>query len=264
MRKIGFLLVIVAIGCLTVMGRKNVIANSDSSTIVADGPYVEKTFKFGAFETIKSTGVVDIDYVEAGGRCEGTLTVPSNLADYVKIEVVGGVLNVGMKQGRNLNLKGKKIKLAVAAPAISEVSISGTGDFDSKYMSGKNISFKISGTGDIEVDKLECKNLSVSVSGTGDVECDGLSASDVNVGISGTGDVELVGKCSKATLSVSGTGDIKAYKLNADAVEASATGTGDIKCKALRSISARCSGTGSITYAGNPSQVNVTKGVSKK
>ena len=55
------------------------------------------------------------------------------------------------------------------------------------------------------------------------------------------------------------SGDLSADNLKAVKVDAAVYGSGDLSCRASRSITARTYGSGSINYAGNPSQV-VTEG----
>ena len=51
-------------------------------------------------------------------------------------------------------------------------------------------------------------------------------------------------------------GDIEAYDLKADNVDATVSGAADIQVTANKSIKARVSGSGDISYKGNPVKVN--------
>ncbi len=74
--------------------------------------------------------------------------------------------------------------------------------------------------------------------------------------MSGSGDMNLSGKTIDFEATISGSGDIKAYDLIADNVEATVSGSADIKVTANKMLKARVSGSGDISYRGNPEKVD--------
>lgn len=243
-----------------------------------------RELKLGTFSSIENNSVVKIVYTQKSGGVKATLTGDPELLDRMEVYVKGSKLVVTHTGSSSLKLNGRKIVLTLSAPALSEVVINGTGDFTSSSMDVANLNLKVNGTGDIEiktvkstdlslivngtgdieVDRLTCNSLTAKVNGTGDVESDNVSAKSVKAVVNGTGEIELKGMAGSASYSMTGTGDIKAFDMKATDVDASNTGTGSIRCNAQRSITAKCTFNGEIIYMGNPTKVNVSKGVRHK
>ena len=74
--------------------------------------------------------------------------------------------------------------------------------------------------------------------------------------MSGSGDITLSGTTKDFDATISGSGDIEAYNLEADNVSATVSGSADIQVTAKKSIKARVSGSGDISYRGNPEKVD--------
>lgn len=68
--------------------------------------------------------------------------------------------------------------------------------------------------------------------------------------------MNLSGSTRNLEVSISGSGDIKAYDLEADYVEATISGSADIEITANESLKARVSGSGDISYRGNPKKID--------
>ena len=74
--------------------------------------------------------------------------------------------------------------------------------------------------------------------------------------ISGSGDITLNGKTTDFEVRVSGSGDVNAYDLSALNVTANVSGSADIEVTATEMIQARVSGSGDISYRGNPKKID--------
>ncbi|WP_310557524.1 head GIN domain-containing protein [Flavobacterium sp.] len=184
------------------------------------------------YDEIKLQGYYDVDLI-AGKEGEITVQAEENLMPYIKIEVEGNVLKIYQEKGKNLQpSKGNKILITVPFDKISAVSLSGSGDVNTKNL--------------IKTDKF-----TATLSGSGDLNLD-IEANDVEAKLSGSGDVRLKGKSDKLTVSISGSGDITASNLIVNDVEAGISGSGDIKVNCSGNLNARVSGSGDIFYSGEP------------
>jgi N-acetylmuramic acid 6-phosphate (MurNAc-6-P) etherase len=102
----------------------------------------------------------------------------------------------------------------------------------------------------------------LSVTGSGDIELNHITAENIKARVTGSGDIDLSGATQSADYAVSGSGDIDAVRLEAGNVVAGVSGSGDISCYAVSALKAHRSGSGSISYKGNPQQVDAPhKGV---
>mgnify|MGYP003451658651 FL=1 len=123
----------------------------------------------------------------------------------------------------------------------------------------KDFKLSISGSGDIEGKQIYCANLDLSINSSGDIELDHIVANHVESKITGSGDITLEGKAKTANYGISGSGDIEANKLMVNTVHAKISGSGDITCFATQSLSGGVSGSGTVSYRGNPKNIEFSR-----
>lgn len=189
------------------------------------------------YDAIAVSGWFDVDLVD-GNEGNITLEGESNLLEYIVTEVKGGKLVIKTKKGFNLKPSNwnKGIRISVPIESIDAIALSGSGDIVSKTtIKGNSLKTAMSGSGDITL-KVDTQSLSASMSGSGDIDLSG-----------NTQDFEA---------TISGSGDIKAFDLEADNVNATVSGSADIKVTANKTLKARVSGSGDITYRGNPTKLD--------
>lgn len=191
----------------------------------------------GDYNAITVSGWFDVNLV-SGNEGELTLKGEENLLEYIKTEVKDGKLVIKTAKGVNLKPSNWNSGIYVTVPveSIDMVSLSGSGD--------------IVGETKIKTDRFK-----TSLSGSGDVTLD-IEASTIDASMSGSGDINLSGTARDFDVSISGSGDIKAYDLKAENVTAQVSGSADIKVTATEMIKARVSGSGDISYKGNPKKID--------
>ncbi len=192
----------------------------------------------GDYDEISVGGWFDVEIVD--GK-EGSLSLSGeeNLLEYIITEVKDGKLVVKVEKGINLQpsswFKGG-ITVTIPVEEIRALSMSGSGDLEGKtVLRGKDMSARLSGSGDMDI-SIEAENLEVVVSGSG----------DMNLG----------GGAEYLKVQISGSGDIHAYDLQANHVEALVSGSANIQVTARESLKARVSGSGDISYKGNPEKID--------
>lgn len=189
------------------------------------------------YDAIAVSGWFDVDLVD-GKEGQLTLEGESNLLEYIVTEVKNGKLLI--KTENNINLKpsdwNSGIRITVPVERVSSISLSGSGDIVSKTT--------------IKTEKLE-----TAMSGSGDITLD-IETNSVSASMSGSGDITFSGNTTDFAATISGSGDIKAFDLEADNVEATVSGSADIKVTANKMLQARVSGSGDITYRGNPEKLD--------
>ncbi len=223
------LITLLSISCTAQWGKK-VKGNGNMTTI-------ERSV--GDYDAVALSGWFDVNLV-AGNEGELTLKGEENLLEYIKTEVKDGKLTIKVKKGINLKpsswKKGMGIYVTVPVEDINAVTLSGSGDIVGKTT-------------------LKANNFKTSISGSGDITLD-VDANEVKATMSGSGDINLSGKTGDLEVRVSGSGDIKAYDLEADYVSAEVSGSADVKVTVNQTLKARVSGSGDISYRGNPKKID--------
>ena len=95
----------------------------------------------------------------------------------------------------------------------------------------------------------------ISTSGSARVTVSGISAKKFVAKISGSGHFNLGGISGKADLEISGSGNIDAQHLIAASADVDISGAGNVKLHATRHPDVKISGSGSVQYAGSPTDV---------
>jgi len=119
-------------------------------------------------------------------------------------------------------------RIDITVPALEEVQLSGSGDIEIYDLKGDMFEYTVSGSGDLQVSG-EVDEVEIKVSGSGDVDARELKAADVYVRVSGSGDVRVFASESFDG-KVSGSGDITFYG-DPEHVSRHVSGSGDIRKK---------------------------------
>ncbi|NHF61241.1 DUF2807 domain-containing protein [Flavobacteriaceae bacterium TP-CH-4] len=205
--------------------------------IKGNGNSVSIERSVGDYEGVSVSGWFDVDLVD-GNEGELTLEGEENLLEYIITEVRNGKLVIKVEKGYNLKPSNwnEGIRVTVPVESINSVALSGSGDIvGKKTLKATSFRTSMSGSGDITLD----------------IESDNMTAS-----MSGSGDINLSGTTGTFEATISGSGDIKAYDLEADVVDATVSGSADIKVTAKEMLKARVSGSGDISYRGNPKKLD--------
>lgn len=200
--------------------------------IKGNGNITTKTVSTGDYDTVKVVGSMDV-HLEAGNEGNITIETDSNILESVVIEEQNGTLKIKMKKGVSYKSK-HGVHVTVPFESLSEVSLTGSGDVDSK-------------------DALKGSNLKVNVTGSGDVVLP-VAMSNVEATITGSGDVGLSGETQNLEVKVTGSGDFSGSKLTSQNTEVSVSGSGDARVVAKDNLVARVYGSGDIEYSGNPNK----------
>lgn len=204
--------------------------------VQGNGKVVTQTRSTGDYDGIKIAGSFDVDLVS--GK-EGKITIKGeeNLLAVIKVEVEDNSLKIYVKKGTQIRASSGKIQVTVPFEKISELSLSGSGDIQSK-------------------DVIKNDNLAVKLSGSGNFNLP-VDTNSLELHVSGSGNIHLKGTADKLTTKLSGSGDIDASSLKSKVVEANISGSGNSKVTCAESITARVAGSGNIKYIGNPEKRDV-------
>lgn len=204
---------------------------------------------------------------------EGT---PEDLAK-IKTEVHDNTLEVGQKNDQGWDWKSMgRVNVYVTVPEINALTVSGsgsievenkikTGDFEVRVsgsgslqcdMDAGNLDATVSGSGSAKLGGT-CKAFRADVGGSGDIKGDDLSISgDADLHVAGSGGIRAAGTASTVHAEISGSGRIMTGDLQAEKCYVRITGSGDVQINVTKELQADITGSGSVSYRGNPSIVN--------
>jgi hypothetical protein len=128
-----------------------------------------------------------------------------------------------------------RISYALTVPPLVAVELSGSGGAD-----GVGVL-----TGDAQI----------TVTGSGDATLTGLDLAGVTVDMTGSGDVTLAGSASSQQVTVTGSGTYQADELTSERADVRLSGSGDAAVDVTGTLTATVTGSGSVTYTGNPTDI---------
>ncbi|MFZ6014008.1 MAG: head GIN domain-containing protein [Bacteroidota bacterium] len=245
-----------------------------SSTLFAQN---RETRKVGDFTRISFRFPGKL-YLKQGSPQKVELEGDKETLEEVETEVEGNKLIIG-KEGKWFDWNwdnDDRIVAYVTVPNIEGVSVSGSGDvIGQTKITGSNFNFNVSGSGSLTLDVDATGDIEADVSGSGDIDLKGKCASfdsdvsgsgKVNLtlavndratfGVSGSGKIQASGSSSSVKANISGSGKVLASNMETNKCEVRISGSGDVEINVKSELDANISGSGSVTYKGNPSKVN--------
>ncbi|HEX2532879.1 MAG TPA: head GIN domain-containing protein [Chitinophagaceae bacterium] len=184
------------------------------------------------FEGVEVAGHFDV-YVTQGAAYSVRLEGDENLLEFIEVRKDGSTLEVGPREGYNLNPQAG-LKVHVTAPALHYFSIAGSGNLKGET--------KITHPNGIEV----------NLAGSGNANLD-LDAPEVNVEVAGSGNVNLRGTTRRFSTEIAGSGEIHAFDLMSEEADIDIAGSGNVEVFASKVLNVSTAGSGDVQYKGNAS-----------
>lgn len=196
----------------------------------------------------------------------------------IDTDVDGGKLVIGKEGSWNWNWGNDddEVNVYITVKDIEALSVSGSGDLigETKITSG-DLDLNVSGSGSLKIETDASGDLEADVSGSGDIDLKGRCKSfssdvsgsgkvmmSINIsekadfGVSGSGKIMASGSAQKVKVSISGSGKVLASDLVTNSCEVRISGSGDVEINVKSELDANISGSGTVSYKGNPSKVN--------
>ncbi len=203
------------------------------STAFIYGQSTEKETRNLSGFTKVSFGVPGNLYIRFGSEYKIVLEGDKDFLAEIETEVSSGRLVIKKDSWNNFN--NKKVVVNITMPSLEGLGVSGSGQAE-------------------VLDALKTAELDLGVSGSGKLYLNELTAESIDCGISGSGDIIIKGNGStkSADISISGSGNYTGESLKFDLADISISGSGSCICHVTGSLEAHVSGSGNISYLGNP------------
>jgi hypothetical protein len=191
-----------------------------------------RSYGLTSFDRIRVTGPFDV-HVHVGGSPSARATGPQEAIDRLSVEQQGNQLVIKPLAngwgGWPTGFHGKLV-VDVAAPAVSNVVVAGSGD--------------------VTIDRAKGDQLDVVLSGSGSLEIAAVEVTSLSATLTGSGDLSLAGRSRQARATVTGSGDLKGAGLVVDDATVSLVGSGDLAIGARHTAKGHLAGSGDVTVAG--------------
>lgn len=198
-----------------------------------NGPIVQEERALAPFTQINSEISGDVILVQNDIQ-KITVQAQENIIDDIRTEVVGGQLNIYLKNRPRLTT-GKGFKVYITVPKVNRLVLNGSGDIEAQneITLAENMELVLKGSGNFDLPKLVCEDLYAELIGSGKINIDG-------------------GIVDEMHLKLKGSGNFNAAQLATNKAWINLTGSGNATVRVTENLYATISGSGNIYYYGNP------------
>jgi Putative auto-transporter adhesin, head GIN domain len=182
----------------------------------------------GTFTALAIIGADDVNF-KIGDTYSISATGSAKALENLRFIVTNGELKVG-RYKQNWNGGDDTAVITITAPALSALSVAGSGKVNAERISGAKVSISTAGSGTIDVADVETPNLETS--------------------IAGSGRISLAGKVDAASYDIAGSGSIDTAKMASTTAKVSIAGSGDAKLTASGKVNADIAGSGTVNVSG--------------
>jgi len=198
------------------------------SGVEGNGNVVEEMRDLEGFTGLHISSGIDV-YLSQDSHYSIKVVADDNLLEFIKTEIKGGILEVGIEKPGIRRAKSKKVY--VSLPELDRLKISSAGDC-------------------IGETPFNCKDLDIGISSAGDLLLE-VFADRIKLDISSSGDAKLSGEVNDFDASLSSAGNLEAYDLIAGRVKVSVSSAGNAKVYATEELNMSTSSAGNIYYRGD-------------
>lgn len=201
------------------------------------------------------------------------------IQEELEVRIDGDKLVIGKESSwgwNSWNDGDNKVTVYITVPNIEGISVSGSGDLvGENKITTSRLNLSVSGSGSLVIDadvsgdveaslsgsgrleyKGKCRAYDSSVSGSGKMDLNLAISEKAEFGVSGSGKVRASGSAQEVKATISGSGQVLAGNLVVDRCDVRISGSGDVEINVNKELDANISGSGTVTYKGNPSHVN--------
>ena len=158
-----------------------------------------------------------------------------NILKALDFQVQGNRLIIDVK--KDSLIRPSKLTIYTCSHNISKVLVNGSGVLRLKgEVNSNDLNLKITGSGKLIADSLLCNVLSVNVTGSGKAQ--------------------LTGASNESTYKITGSGDINAFGFFVQDLNCIITGSGNIEALVSNKLEVSITGSGDITYRGEPQSID--------
>ncbi len=187
MKRTGYFIIIAQVLLLTFSCEDENIHNKIK--VIGTGPEVTKSLDLASFDKIENTGVADFEIV-IGGEQSVAIKAQQNIIDVMNWDVNNGCLIVGVDKFVSIE-KDADIVFEITLPKITEITLTGVGNFNLSGADQDILNISLTGVGNINAYGMKVKNCNINLTGVGD--CKVLVTDNLDVTITGVGYVYYKG-----------------------------------------------------------------------
>lgn len=203
------------------------------SCLEGEGEITERSFELGSTEEIELNVSANVNYwLDPNSKStKVVIRVEDNLHELIEVNQNKGELEIGTDGC----VSSSEMSIDIISPALSELSVNGSGDFISKT-------------------PIKTEEMELTVSGSGNIVLE-VDAEDLDLTINGSGNMNLKGEAVEMDVNINGSGDIEASDLKTVETDIQINGSGDCNVYVKEKLEVEINGSGNVNYKWNPKKL---------
>lgn len=221
---------------------------SVAGVVVGSSGRTTKEYEYSGFTNVQVDQQFSVN-VRQGKTFAVSVAVNDNLLQYLRVEVQGDTLHLGLDPSKKYTLA--DLTADVTMPEVDSVTVDGASDANvDGFVTSGSLAFDAAGASRLSLSSLKAKDASVEMSGGSKMGGDLLLTGDIDVTVSGASQAVLTGGGRNLRLVVSGASAValKAFKVQDADVTLSGASQADVY--AVGTIDLEASGASRFVYYG--------------
>ena len=224
-------------------------APGSGGDVSGSGVPASKQYDYDGFSSLRVDNAFSAT-VTRGDAFGVRVTVDDNLVKYLRAELDGGTLRIGLDPLMSYHDATLKAEVTMPGPEGLEVTGGSTAAV-AGFASDKGLELQLSGAGKVSLSGVRAGDVAVNVSGgaglTGELEAQALTGE-----VSGAGKVGLEGSASRAQLEASGAGELDLRTFTVQDAELQLSGGARGAVRVTGTLNVEASGGAQLDYFGSP------------
>ncbi|MBP6431000.1 MAG: DUF2807 domain-containing protein [Ferruginibacter sp.] len=216
---------------LLIFAISSIALYSCGPAINGSGKIVTEKRNTGNFKGVSTASSIDVE-VKIGDTYEVAVEADDNVLQYVKTEVVDGILKV--RYNDNISLRNADVTVHVTAPTLEKLTASSSGSIV--------VDGVLANSQKIEIDASSSANIDANV-----------DAPQIDADANSSAEIKLSGRTQTFRAEVSSSADIEAYDLLSENTIAQANSSGTANVHASVKLDGKANSSGLVRYRGGAS-----------
>lgn len=193
--------------------------------IRGQGSVISEIRNISGFTEISTEGSTNI-HIMQGSSFKVELRGYSNLLPYYETKLVNNTLQLGYR--KDVNVKNDNTELYITMPAITGLSLAGSGNISTSgvFAGVPDFHARVTGSGNIEFSSGTATNFYSTIDGSGNIRALNLQADKAETNTTGSGDTEITAN-TQLKVRISGSGNV--YYRGSPVISTNITGSGTVK-----------------------------------
>jgi hypothetical protein len=219
-----------------------------AGVVVGSSAQTTKTYALSGFTKIQVDHKFSVN-VQRGSEPAVSVTVNENLVQYLKVEVKGDTLYLGLDPGKTYSLTG--LTADVTLPELDAVTVGGASDaYVDGFTTQGPLALKVTGASKLSLAGMKAKDASFELSGGSGLGGDLTLTGDLDGAASGASEAVLTGAGRDVRLDVSGASVVSLKGFKARNTDVSVSGASHTSVYAAGSVDVQASGASTFVYYG--------------